>query len=192
MFRIIKIYLPCLLILAGMSALGQTNLPDFTNGLPALGQTNQAVSAAGHAEQIRADCVQGRRFICGKILKVLPDGLVIESGYTNLLRAPLDESWLVPGTVAASRAPNLVESREPGAMCVGLIFLTDIPKSRRAAPPKLYDYVIVQGYPAGYYTYNSLGTIQRTVRRFSIGLPTAVNLTLTAENQSAGPQANGK
>jgi hypothetical protein len=125
------------------------------------------------ADKIRAECIQGRRTICGRILKVLPGGLVVESGYTNLLRPPLDRSWLVPGTVQAAREPNLVEANEPGCVCVGLVFLTDIPKSR-AAKPKPYDYVVIQGYPAGQYTYTSVGTTQRTVRRFSAILQSAI------------------
>ena len=124
-------------------------------------------------EKIREECIQGRRTICGRILKVLPDGLVVESGYTNLLRPPLDKSWLAPGTVQATRAPNLVEANEPGCVCVGLVFLTDIPKSR-SAKPKPYDYIVIQGYPAGQYTYTSVGTTQRTVRRFSALLQTAI------------------
>jgi hypothetical protein len=124
-------------------------------------------------DKIRADCIQGRRTICGRILKVLPGGLVVESGYTNLLRPPLDRSWLVPGTVEAAREPNLVEANEPGCVCVGLVYLTDIPKSR-AAKPKPYDYVIIQGYPSGQYTYTSVGTTQRTVRRFSAILQSAI------------------
>ncbi len=130
-------------------------------------------------ETIRADCVQGRRIICGRITKILPDGLVVESGYTNLMRPPLDKSWLIPGTVQATRAANLVEATEPGSVCVGLVFLTSLPKSRMAKP-HAYDYVVIQAYPAGQYTYTSVGTIQRTVRRFSATLATAVKLNRTA------------
>ena len=86
--------------------------------------------------------------ICGKILRVLPEGLVVESGYTDLLRPPLTDSWLVPGTVAATRTPNLVESREPGSVCVGTVFLTDLPKAR-GKKPKPFDFVILLAYPAG-------------------------------------------
>ena len=70
------------------------------------------------------------------------------------------------GTVVASRAANLLEHDEPGSAADGLVFLTDFPKSRKARPVR-YDYVIIEGYPAGQYTYTSLGTIQRTVRHFS-------------------------
>ena len=35
------------------------------------------------AEQIRTDCIQGRRLICGRVLKIFPDGLIVDSGYTN-------------------------------------------------------------------------------------------------------------
>jgi hypothetical protein len=130
--------------------------------------------------QMRAACIQGRRSICGRIVQVRPDGLVVESGYTNLLRAPLTRSWLVPGKVSASRAANLLESREPDAVCVGLVLLTDVPKSRRLKP-KVADYVILEGYPAGQSDYVSVGTVRRTIRQFSAELEKAVALKLQAE-----------
>jgi hypothetical protein len=180
-----------LLFLTTFSALAQSNLVATASNSPpqiVLAQTNQSAAIESpsideRAAQIRAACIQGRRSICGKILKVLPDGLVVESGYTNLMRSPLDREWLIPGTAVASRATGLVEGNTPGSVCVGLVFITDIPKSRRVKP-KPYDYVIIQGYPAGQYTYTSLGTIQRTIRRFAAGLPTAVNLCLAAEEQT--------
>jgi len=120
--------------------------------------------------------------ICGRIMQILPDGLVVESGYPSLLRPEVDRTWLVPGTVIAARDPKLVEGRVPGEIAVGLVFLTDLPRSRGAKPkPKPYDFVVIQAYPAGQYAYTSVGTIQRTVRRFSCGLETAVKLNLIAE-----------
>src|ERR1700722_1717467 len=86
--------------------------------------TNSAATAARNIDRVRSECIEGRRMICGKILRVLPDGLVIESGYTNLLRPPLTDSWLVPGTVSTAPAQNLLESREPGSPCIGTVFLT--------------------------------------------------------------------
>ena len=188
-----------LFLLAALAARGQTNTPpagpsdgssnsstgQFQN------QTNQALAAVLHAEQVRDDCIKGRRSICGKILQILPDGLVVESGYTNLLRDPLTKSWLVPGTVVASRADNLIEQDEPGSVAVGRVFLTDYPKSRKAKPAR-YDYVIIEGYPAGEYTYTSLGTIHRTVRHFSAVLAKAVDLNLQAEAKASVPTAPAK
>jgi len=146
---------------------------------PDPGQTNrnQSLAAFQHAEQIRNTCIAGRRLICGKILQVLPDGLVVESGYTNLLREPLIQSWLVPGAATASRAENLLEENKPGANCIGLVFLTDFPKGRKFKPAQ-YDYVIIEGYPAGQYSYTSAAQIKHTVRRFSAGLDTAIKLNL--------------
>src|SRR5271170_3484502 len=83
----------------------------FTVSAPLVAQTTDSTSAnqAGdtsaqqmkadfeHREQIRMECIEGRRLICGKILQILPDGFVVESGYTNLLREPLVQSWLAPG-----------------------------------------------------------------------------------------------
>ena len=136
--------------------------------------SRQERASAQAAEKVRAECIQGRRTICGRILKVLPDGLVVESGYTSLMRPPLDKSWLVPGTVPAAREPNLVEGSEPACVCVGLVFLSDIPKSR-SLKPKPYDYVVIQAYPAGQYHLHLGRALQRTARRFSALLQTAVS-----------------
>jgi len=181
-------FLPIMvLLLAAVFGKAQTNI------VVAPARTGEAMPAgsasASRAEQIRTACLQGRRFICGRILKVLPDGFVVESGYTSLLRPPLDQSWLVPGTVPASRDSRLVEAREPDSICAGLVFLTDIPRTR-GVEAKPYDYVVLHAYPAGLYTYTSAGSIQRTVRRFSCGPETAVRLSTDAgEKPNAGPAA---
>jgi len=171
------------LFCTAMLATGQTNILAATNQASAisLAPAGKLPGQPGlpRIADIRADCIQNRRLICGKILQVLPDGLVIDCGYTNLFQRPLGRSWLVPGTVLAGRAPNLVEGHEPGALCAGLVFLTDYPKSRRAKP-RPFDYAILTGYPAGQYTYPAVGTLRRTVRRFSASLSEAVNLNLSA------------
>lgn len=162
----------------------QTNL--VSSGTASNSPAASYVAAGQRAEQFRTDCVQRRRIICGKILKVLPGGLVVDSGYTDLLRPALNTSWLVPGSVTASRPPNVIENREPEAVCVGVVFLTDIPKSRGgAAKPKPYDYVVLLGYPSGQYTYTSVGTVQKTVRRFSANISKAVNLNFEVAEKSA-------
>jgi len=155
-----------------------TNNPAAISNSPAgQVQSNESVSFAEKIEQIRMDCIAGRRHICGKILKILPEGLVIDSGYTNLIREPLTKSWLVPGILSESRASNVIEENQPGAICYGLVFLTDLPKIRGPAPrkPQLFDYVMIEGYPAGQYIYTSVGNVQRNIRRFSANLGAAVN-----------------
>jgi len=180
-----------MLALAGAAQLrAQTNNPaaaaagDSTNATAANVADQAGIEAAAarsqRIEALRNACIQGRRTICGRIIKVLPGGVVVDSGYTNLLRAPLTESWLVPGTATASRPEGLVEGQEPGTASVGKVFLTDFPK--RPAKPKLYDYVIIEAYPAGNFTYATLGTIHHTVRRFSALLPKAMAATLQATN----------
>jgi hypothetical protein len=139
--------------------------------------TNRSASIAASAEEIRTACIEGRRSICGKILKILPTGLIVDSGYTNLLRTPLTRSWLLPGIVSADRISDAIESNEPNSTCIGLVFVTDLPKSR-GIKPKLYDYVIVEGYPAGQFTYSPIGNIQKTVRKFSAELEAAVSWNL--------------
>lgn len=152
--------------------------PPETAAAPA--QQSPAAVDAVRAEQIRNDCIQGRRLICGKVLKVLPDGLVVDSGYTDLLRPPLTESWVVPGTVPAHRNPAVLELNEPGTPCIGLVFLTDIPKRQKVSQ---FDYVILMGYPAGQYVYSPAPNIKKTIRKFSGGLATAVRLTLQSEEK---------
>jgi hypothetical protein len=169
-----------------LNAMAQTNgaassnrADDNTSPKNSPTPAQQARAYEQATEKIRADCVQGRRIVCGRIVKILPDGLVVDSGYTNLMRTPLNKSWLIPGTVQATRAANLVEATEPGSVCVGLVFLTALPKSR-SAKPYPYDYVVIQGYPTGQYTYTSVGTIRRTIRRFSATLATAIKVNRAA------------
>jgi hypothetical protein len=143
--------------------------------------------SAQAAEKIRTDCIRSRRCLCGMILKVVPDGLIVDSGYTNLLHASTNAFWLVPGSTAVSRSKPVIEAAEPGCPCVGLVFISDLPKKHGATvKPKQYDYVVLTGYPAGHYVYTSVGTVQKTVRRFSASLLKAVDLNLAAEEKSAG------
>ena len=46
----------------------------------------------------------------------------------------------MPGTATASRDPAALELNEPGTPCIGLVYLTDIPKRLKV---KDYDYVII-------------------------------------------------
>jgi len=136
----------------------------------AVAQTNQAQLL----EHTRLQCIQQRRIICGKIVKVLPDGLIIDSGYTNLMRDPLNHFWLVPASAKAERAVNLIEGDQPNCVCVGLVFLSNLPKRPAKPAAHLYDYVNLTGYPAGQYIYTSVGEVRRTVRRFSAKLAAAI------------------
>jgi hypothetical protein len=138
-------------------------------------------SASIHSEQVRTDCINGRRLICGKVLTIVPDGLVVESGYTNLAREPLTRSWLVPSTVTASRNPVDLELNEPGTPCIGLAFLTNIPRRPKV---KIYDYVIITGYPAGQYVYTPIPNVEKTIRKFSASLDAAIKLNLQAKENN--------
>jgi hypothetical protein len=165
------------LLLASFSAWAQTSGVPATNAEPlrstaaaVLSSTNPVPSPIELSERLRAECIHGRRSICGRILRIVPDGIIVESGYTNLLRQSLSGSWLLPGTVVASRASNLIESREPNALCVGIVCLSNLPRGK----PHPYDYVVISGYPMGGYTYASVGTVTRTVRHFSASLEEAV------------------
>ncbi len=185
-----------LILFAAFNLSAQDNNFVVTHAAAAAVQTNAPLSAVQRAEQIRAECLQGRRIICGKILKVLPDGLVVDSGYTDLLRPPLNKTWLISGGVSANRPANLVESHKPGSVCVGVVFLTDLPRSHgKSAKPRQYDYVSLLGYPAGQHTYSSVGTVHKTVRQFSANLLNAVHINMnseTAEESGAASKAGKK
>jgi hypothetical protein len=174
MMRALAVVIAVMAFAGNFFATAQTNAP----------QTNPATSTNYHlvqqrSEQMRAVCIAERRSICGKILRIFPNGILVESGYTNLVREPLTRSWLVPGTVTASRADNLVESREPGALCVGTVFLSDLPRGK----PKPYDYVIICGYPSGEFRYTSAGAVRKTVRSFSANVDKAVQANLAARQE---------
>ncbi len=173
----------CVLIGGVLSGVCQTSSVTPTNSTasPTVAeanshQTNQPTIDRRRVERVRAACLNGRRSICGRVLQVSPAGLVVESGYTNLLRAPFNKSWLVSRTVSASRDVKAIEMDEPGSPCVGLVLLTTFPKTPAV---NLYDYVIIQGYPAGAYEYSPLPGVQKTIRKFSAGLETAVQFSLS-------------
>ncbi len=184
--------LKTLFLFVAIPALAQTNNlasanPSAlnTNSPSANFQTQTAPSPpATSISEIRANCIQNRRVVCGKILKILPDGLVIDSGYTNLMRPPLNFSWVVPGTVTSQRATNLVEGNQPESVCLGQVFIANLPKK---PVPKLYDYVNLVAYPCGRRTYNSVGDVQRTVRKFSAKLSNAVQWKLDEIEKSNAP-----
>jgi hypothetical protein len=136
--------------------------------------TNQP-SAGARAEQIRTACVEGRRYVCGKVLQVTADGLVVDSGYPDLLNPPFNKSWVVRGTASINRPSQLLEQKAPDAVCVGLVFLTGIPKKPEVHE---YDYVVLHAYPAGQYQYKPVPGVEKTVRRFSGSLELAVKLNL--------------
>ena len=158
-----------LLIFAVLPVFAQTNLVPVSDNV-----VGENMAVMQHAEELRAVAIQNRRIICGKILKMLPDGIVVDSGYTNLMRAPLNQSWLIPGTVEAGRAVNFVEESKPDSICLGQVFLTDLPKPPRGKKAHVFDYVIIEGFPMGEYTYASVGDVKHTVRKFSTKVANAV------------------
>lgn len=102
----------------------------------------------------------------------------MDSGYADLLKPPLNRTWVVPGTASLTRNPAALEEKKPDAVCVGLVFLTVFPKK-----PKVneYDYVALHVYPCGEYQYQPVPGVEKTIRRFSGSLERAVLLNLEAE-----------
>ena len=151
------------LCLAAWSVLAQTNL-------------------AARAEQLRARCIQGRRYVCGRVLQVTQSGLVVDSGYASLLQPPLNHSWLTRANVTPARPAVLLEGAAPDCIAVGLVFLTDIPKRPSV---HRYDYVALHGYPAGHYDYVPVPGVTKTIRRYAGGLETAVRLNLQSSQAAS-------
>src|SRR5947207_5396630 len=120
---------------AGLQAIAQTNASSSTN------QINQIYVPDQRAAHIRAACIDGRRCVCGKVIKIVPEGLIVESGYTALLNPPFTGSWVIPGGALVNRDAKLIERNEPASPCIGTVLLADFPK-RPAV--KLYDYVLLQ------------------------------------------------
>ncbi len=89
-----------------------------------MAQTDQSA----RAEQIRNECIQGRRIICGRVLQVTKTGLVVDSGYTTLLQPPLNHSWFTRASAAPVRPAGQVEAAAPDSVAIGLVFLTDLPR----------------------------------------------------------------
>lgn len=135
--------------------------------------TNLVAKQIARSEQIRNTCVEGRRLVCGRVLQVTPDGLVVDSGYRQLLSPPFNHDWVVRGTARVSHETNAVEANKPGTICVGLVFLSNIPK-RPAV--RVYDYVVMQGYPAGNRAYVPVPGVEKTIRRFSASLERALEI----------------
>jgi uncharacterized repeat protein (TIGR03806 family) len=130
------------------------------------------------AEKTRAECIEGRRRVCGRVLKVTPTGLVVESGYPALLQPPFNRSWVTHSNVVLARPADLVERKAPDSIAVGLVFLTDLPRRPRVHQ---YDYISLIGYPAGSNDFVPAPGVTKTVRRFCAGLETAIRLNLQAE-----------
>ncbi len=151
--------------------------------LPVAAQTNDSSPAAGapsveqRTSEIRTECINGRRCICGKVIQIVPGGLVVESGYTDLLLPEFNQSWVISKRAAVKRNPKVLERDEPASPCIGTIFLTDIPKRPQV---ELYEYVVLQAYPAGTYDYTPVPGVEKTIRKFAAGLDTAVKLRLAA------------
>jgi hypothetical protein len=159
----------------------------FSAAWPLLAQTNGPVAVTNlvddrQSEVIRQACIDGRRCICGKVIQITHHGLVIESGDTALLNPPFNQNWIISGGPVLKRDKTLIEHNEPASPCIGTVFLSDLPQRPKA---KLYDYIVLQGYPAGAFEYTPVEGVHKTIRAFAGGLDTAVWLKLAAAKSPA-------
>ncbi|HTI68657.1 MAG TPA: hypothetical protein VMF06_01730 [Candidatus Limnocylindria bacterium] len=164
------------LSVAGALALSAAAADGVTNRTEPTTQSATKLVSVGtqaqQAERLRAECVEGRRYVAGRVLEVTPQGLVVDSGYSALLSPPLNQSWVVKGNVTVTRDPNAVEEKHPDAVCIGPVFLGDFPK-RPAV--KAFDYVVIHAYPAGEQTYQPVPGVEKTLRRYCASLERAVD-----------------
>ncbi|MGH7970059.1 MAG: hypothetical protein ACREIC_15160, partial [Limisphaerales bacterium] len=87
---------------------------------------------------------------------------------------------VVRGNVSVTRNPSLVEEKKADAVCVGLVFLTNIPKRPSVKP---YDYVVIHGYPAGEHLYRPVPGVEKKIRQYSASLERAVSANLAASEK---------
>jgi hypothetical protein len=168
------------LLLACRAILAQTSTNSSRPGAP---------EALERAEQIRTACIEGRRYVCGKVLQIRPDGLVVDSGYADLLKPPFNRTWVVSGRASVSRDPHAVEQKKTDAICVGLVFLTGVPKKPIVNE---YDYVVLHAYPAGDYEYKPVPGVEKTIRGFSASLERAIQINMNVNARpSENPHAKG-
>ena len=169
-----KLFLLLMMFSAWLPVVAQTNVTSLAN------ESNQTAvrDRDQRAADIRAACINGRRCVCGKVIKIVPEGLIVESGYTALMEPPFTGAWVIPGGALVNRDSKLIERSEPASPCIGTVLLTDFPK-RPAV--KLYDYVLLQAYPAGEYLYIPVPGVEKQIRKFAGGLDTAVKIKLAAE-----------
>ena len=176
-----------LMLGAGLSCPADTNTVSSTNKTKAPEANTAAKTSldtqnalAQRAELLRMQCIEGRRYVCGRVMQILPEGLVVDSGYAALLNPPFNQSWVVRGNVSVTKNPSLVEEKKPDAICVGLVFLSNIPKKPTVKP---YDYVVIHGYPAGEHVYAPVPGVEKTIRQFSASLERAVSANLAASEK---------
>ena len=122
--------------------------------------------------------------LCGRVLEITNNGVVLDSGYTDLLHEPINRYWVVPGNVTASRDPNAIEATEPGSPCIGTVFLnlTDAPK-RGGRPIHPYDYILLLAYPIGSYDYVPVAPVTKKIRKFTGTLEMAVAINYSEEQK---------
>lgn len=130
-----------------------------------------ALQKAQRAEKIRAACIEGRRYVAGRVMQVTTNGLAVDSGYASLLQPPFNQSWVVRSTASVEKDSHMVEENHPDAVCVGLVWLANTPKRPQL---KLYDYVVIHAYPAGEQIYRPVPGVEKKLRRFSASLENAI------------------
>ncbi len=125
------------------------------------------------AEAIRAECIEARRYVAGRVIDITSTGLVVESGYSALLQPPFNQSWVVPGNATVQADSPAPEEKHPDAVCRGQVYLTHSPRRPKV---KQYDYVVIHAYPAGEEVYRPVPGVEKTLRRYSASLEYAVKL----------------
>ncbi len=138
-------------------------------------ERTKALARAQVAEKIRAECIEARRYVAGRVIEITPVGLVVESGYSALLQPPFNQSWVVHGNATVQADSPAPEEKHPDAVCRGQVYLTNTPRRPKVKP---YDYVVIHAYPAGEEVYRPVPGVEKTLRRYSASLENAVKFEL--------------
>ncbi len=132
------------LLLAGLAVgrlLGSdpTNAPSGPATPQPLGPAEQAkaLARAQLAEKLRAECIEARRYVAGRVIEITAKGLIVESGYSALLQPPFNQSWVVRGNATVAKDLDTPEEKHPDAVCRGLVLLTSIPPSSQGETVRL-------------------------------------------------------
>ena len=137
-------------------------------------QKATAISAAmAKYDGLKNQLIQGSRRVDGKVLQKISVGLLVESGDFGRSFKEYHED------VYGTRGGIMTEGSSPGAEALNLVLLQDYPDSSMADD----GHVDIIAYPVGLYTYESVGKSQKTVRKFSCNLDTAIRtLALDGNN----------
>jgi hypothetical protein len=103
--------------------------------------------------------------IQGKVIQKIPEGLLIDSGRDGLERAKMGEPGFdSQGYLVGSDEWVTENNTHPDTIYIGIVLLTDYGKYQSVADD---EFVASFGFPAGFYTYDTVNNSSKTIRKFT-------------------------